>query len=633
MRHILSVLPAGFFLMAVLAIPATAQKWGKISDEEWDISPPSGYPDANAVIIFDKGVMEVTVEGISFLRHVRMKVFNQAGAEEAADVTFHCHQEDKIRAFKAHTITPDGKTHKVKKKYKKSVGSRQLRTFSFPSVESGSILEYTYGYLNERFSYLDPWRFQGDLYTLKSSYELKLAPGFTYSAVSHSLPGEARQPETEEDPLTHVRSHVWTMENLPPLKEEPYMSSIKNFTPSLYNQLVSYKDPYTSVTFIEGWPDLGDKYTKSLEEYVGNPQKLQPILEEIIGDITDNVARSRAVYDHVCRNIRTREDEEGYRWTHENLHQVVEQGFATAEEKNILLVELSKLAGLSAWPVLIATREHAAFNPDIYQISQFDHLIALVETDSGAVYLDAASRYCPYGTLPPQCSVTGGFLLDGKESQLVKIVTRQPRTYRLDATHVEIAGDGTITCSTSVQLSGHFTSVYGSRYEREKPEDFIETYFLGKLDCPYEILDHSFDYDDAEQRCRLTVNYSLSDYVESIDDNLLLPPVCFWFRENPFTAESRTYPVDFDYPFTYHNIVTITAQDSLAALKLPRDSVLQISGAGFHRQSRAYGDRIQVETILEVANPVFSPYQYRQLRRFFADMVDLGSEPIALSLH
>ena len=188
-------------LITVTFVPGNAQDWGEITEQEEAYQPPIEYPDANAVILFDRGRLTVTTDGITIDRHVRIKVFNSAGAEEAADIRIAYLDGDKITGLKAQTITPGGKKHKVnrRKVHKQSVGSTSYRTFSFPAVEDGAILEYRYTNANKRFSYLDPWYFQNDLYTVESSFTLALAPGFTYSSLTMSVPGSAQRPVTGED--------------------------------------------------------------------------------------------------------------------------------------------------------------------------------------------------------------------------------------------------------------------------------------------------------------------------------------------------------------------------------------------------------------------------------------------------
>jgi hypothetical protein len=611
-----------------------AQKWGKVSAEEWEMGPPDDYPEANAIVLFDKGVLEVSTRKITFYRHVRIKVFNQAGAEEAGDISFTYHDGDKISGFKAHTLTPDGRKHKVKKRQvnTKKVGDTRIKTFSFPSIEPGSILEYKYKNVNRRYSILDPWYFQHRLYTVVSTFTLKLAPGFTYSSLSSHMPTSCQKAVMGEDPLTEVRSFTWTMKNLYPIKDEPYMSSFKDFASALHCQLVSYQNPYQRVDYIKNWPDLGKRFTEYIDGFTDKQSCLTKQLSELNLDTSDQLSLLQTIYTKISKNIKVKGSGEGSYISHEHLCEVLEEGAGTRDEKNIILVEMAKKAGLSAWPVLISTRSHGRVNPDIYQLQQFNHIIAFVEIDSGAVFLDAASEYCPFGMLPANCLSPYGFLIDGDKSQIVRLKTPQPRTYRLDVTTVNLAPDGGVRCTTVVQLSGYFAISYCREYEQQKPEDFFDTYFMEKLDMSYDLKEYDFNYDDVKNRCQFTFCYVLPDYAKQTGGNIFLAPIQFSFRENPFTSEKRFFPVDFGYPFTYHNIVKIAIGDSLTAAQLPADTVFDIGSAHFVRQASSDGDWLTIDSRMEITKPVFIPQVYQKLRRFFTRIADAAAEEVVLSL-
>ena len=542
MRRLILFVGQIFICTGLVAMDASAQNWGNVSDEEWSVQPPILFSEANAVVLFDKGILEVTTEGISLTRHVRIKVFNETGAEEAGDVSFSYRDGDKITMLKAHTITPDGKKHKVSKKqfYTKTIGTRKIKTFSFSSVESGSILEYRYRNANKRFGYLEPWYFQGDLYTMKSELVLKLAAGFTYSSVTNNIHGSAQKPVREIDEYNKMTSYTWTMSDLNPMREEPFAGAIRNYTAALHYQLVSYKDAYQNISFIKNWSDLGQLFTENvIGVYVKKADQLSTLVAGLTGSATSAVERSELIYRYICDSIRTMPDKSGNYLTHKNINELVELAYGTADEKNILLVEMSRLAGLSAWPVLISTRGYGVFNRGIYLLQQFNHVIACVETDPDGIYLDASSRFCPYGMLPPQCLVKSGFLLDGKKSRVVDVSTAEQSSSRVDSTVVVIDDNNVAHCSTTTYLSGYFTALYGKEYVTIEPEEFIEQHFLGDLDLDYKLGNHSFETPDTADQCILTIDYTLTDAVTQLDNNLLLCAPALRYRENPFTATKR----------------------------------------------------------------------------------------------
>ncbi len=621
------------YLALLMLVPdVRAQEWGHVTDEEWAMEAPLLYREANALILFDHGEMEVSTEGIRIKRHVRMKVLNNAGIDEIGDCSFVYEDGDKIKSLKAQTILPDGEKHEVggRQFYTKESKSKRIKTFSFPKVQEGCILEFKYINVNKRFGLLDPWYFQDDIYTLESTFKLILKGKFTYASVTKNVPYGDREPQVEEDDYNGTRSFTWTRRNIEPIKDEPYMGATHDYLSALHCQLVTYQDRWQKIDFVKDWPDLGALFTEYIDNYTDKSGNLEETAASLAASAGDDYSVARTMYRYVIDSFKTQPSPSGNYLTHEHLENMVAARYGTAEEKNILLTELLRLAGLQAWPVLISTRDHGQFNPEIYQLQQFNYVLGYVETDSGGQFLDASNPYGHFGLLPPLCVTNGGFLLDGKDSRIVRMATEDPNSYRMDVTSVDIQANGDARCSTSVMLSGYFSALYGSYWEREQPEEFVGHRFLDHLDSEYELLHTSFAKDTAKRRCEVTLQYTLSDWVGTLENNWLIKPFSFYLYTNPFEAESRAFPVDFNFPFTYHNVLTITSDTALDYKQLPQNTNIEMTGAGFKRVFQETEDGVRFESILRINQPIFDPGDYSYLRAFFDSVTTSYNQQLVL---
>ena len=186
--------------LLLFALPISSHsktKFGKITDEEWQIGAPEEYLEANAVVILDDGFIDVKSDQIKIERLTRIKVLTKAGFDEVGELAVRFHKKhDKLKGFKAHTITPDGKKHEVQKDaiFERIDGNYKEKVFSFPQLEAGSILEYKYTIISKRFRHLQPWYFQGRLYALQSKIAVRLQFGFDYNASFNHVPSGLRQP-------------------------------------------------------------------------------------------------------------------------------------------------------------------------------------------------------------------------------------------------------------------------------------------------------------------------------------------------------------------------------------------------------------------------------------------------------
>lgn len=604
--------------------------WGKVSPEEWSIGAPTDYPEANAIVIHDVCSLIVRNSGIEITRWKRMKLLTKAGADEIGDVGFPYYEDDKVRDLKAQTITPDGKAIKLTSKdyFTKTIGGTKLRTFAFPGLDSGCIVEFQYRNLNTRFRHLDPWFFQSEVYTLKSQFTLIVGPGFTYSASWSNVPMSSRTAKTghmpnADDPPQPFKTYTWELSNLTPVTEEPYMAAKWDYYSAMYYQLVSYKDMYNTINFVRNWKDLGKEFQEYIDEYARG-SNIEKRAGELTTGMSDLHQKAQALYDYVANEIQYK-DEAGTYFSNENLGQLLKTGIGTGEEKNILLAELMKKVGIQAWPVLISTRQYRKFNPEIYQMRQFNYLILLMQIDSTYTYLDAASKFCPFGMLPPKCLVEAGFLIDGDNSEIVKVLGTEQRTYRLDVTAMHIDSTGSVRCSTVSSLSGYFAPDYGAEAEASGLTDFVKDYYLDRLGVPCT-LDTALIEKESTGKCLVSFTYSLPEYTRQLDSMLAVKPVNFRFRTTPFTKPRRTIPVDFNYPFTYHNIVTVTSDLPLSSAVLPPDTVFQIDGASYRRATQFGDGELKFDSRLAISTPVFSPIMYPGIRRLFEFTAQAQSE-------
>jgi len=613
---------------------ALGQKWGKITDEEKLIGPPADYPEANSIILFDKGHIEIKRKNIRIDYHVRIKVLTVDGIDEVGNQSIVYNDKyDKIKNFKAHTITPEGKKIKVEKDaiFDKTVGNRKEKTFAFPSVGVGSIVEYKYSHISDRHYYLRPWYFQNKIYTLKSEVAVTIPTGFTYTVQYQNMPPQFRDPvlneildPDESYPGAKIKTFVWTRENLPPVTDEPYMSAEDDYRSALRFRITLYENPYVHYSYEESWPELGAFRQQTLDEYCNVNDEVRKLAEEITAGLTTDIEKSMALHTYVANSFKTSSDYNSKYFMHDKMSKFLAEKHGTGEEKNLLLCELHMALDMPAFPVLISRRSHGKFYADFAYLPQFDYLIAFVQLGNDYDFIDASSKLSPYGVLPPNCLVDGGLLIDGEKSQLVRIREKTLYSGRTDLTRIHITADGTAACSTSCSFRGYYASLYGNRHEINDPVDFVEDYFLDKLDMEYILGEHECVLDSTHEFV-LKMDYTSDEIVEQLDNNLIVKIVSYGFRDNPFKSEKRFFPVDFQYPFTYRNVMKVVVDGEVQESVLPEDLTYSCSGATFERKTTVQDSVVVVDSKLIIEKPQFLPNLYNQLRKFF-DEVSLSSE-------
>lgn len=645
----MSHLPSFRFICTFLALwcsaasaGASTLSWGKVSEIDWAATAPEQYPEANAVILHDRAVMQVTPDIIEINYHVRLKALNRAGVDEIGErsVIFH-KQHDRIKGFSAQTITPDGKSHKVggDAQFDKTLGDYVTKTFTFPSLDSGCIIEYKYKLRSERFWYLKPWYFQNRLFTYLSEFTVSLSPGFSYDAEYLNVPLQYQSPTVEERPdptwtgpsTRYIKKFTWTIPNLPPVREEPYMSCVDDYRSALRFQLVSFRDHYGGIiTYIRNWSELGAEFQRWIDVYNNSRGDVKKLAQEIAEGLESPVEQSRALFTYVASEFKTSTELDSKWFLHDKMSQTLSERHGSGEEKNILLVELHKALDIPCWPVLISTRSNARFNPRFPDLQQFNYLIAFAQIGDQWEFLDVSSRYMPYGLLPPDCLTDGGFLIDGDKSELVRITIKPTVSYRCDTTRVYVASDGTAACSTVSVFSGYLASDFSERYEGMKSEEFVKEHYLDNVDAVCTVQDHTA-VNDSSWCFTARLNFTSDQLISRFDNNLAVPLISYTFRNNPFESQRRFFPVDFAFPFAYSNVVKVIYSGGDSHITPPQDAKVAIGGASLERRSEVLDSVVTVVTHLTVTEPQFDPFLYASLRNFFDTVAAVAHDEILIA--
>jgi len=625
--------------LALNAAAGDKPKFGKISDEEFAMGAPEKYSEANAMVLIDYGEMEIVPQYVQLERIIRIKILTEAGIEEVGEQSIVYDSEyDKIKNFKAHTITPDGKKYDVdgKSKFTKDAGSDfKEMVFTFPKLEVGSIIEYKYTLLSKSHYNLKPWNFQREIYTVKSVYKVTPAAGFNYNVQCQNCPPQCRDPRVEERPdVEHtgfnIRTYIWTAENLPPVTDEPYMAASVNYIAALWFQLLTYESRYSKIKFVEDWDQLGGKAQEWIDGYNNKGKDIAKLAAEIVGDETVPLKKSRLIYSYVMKNYVRILDYKYWYFGDEHIAQLLTEKQGTPESFNLLITLLHRAAGIESWPVLISSRSRGVVNVQNPSLQQFDHMISFVQFANNYVLLDARYKNTPYGILPPNSLVEVGFLIDGEKSQLIKVDMLPAASNRVDLTTIRIDSTGTANCQSQCRMTGYWASYYARRAEARTDEEVVKDYMMGRLNCNYEMAAHEIYLDSSDQFVA-DVDFTTPDLVETLDNNYILKPVNYDYRTNPFKKEKRFFPVDFQYPFQYVSITNFVVPETMSEVQLPSDTMIEINGARFSRTAAKGDSTVSLTLKLVIDRPTYQPSEYSALRSLFSFIAETSEAEMVVS--
>jgi hypothetical protein len=614
-------------------------KFGKVSKAELQMTSIPEDPEADAVWLFEKGDMEIFLgNGRYYLRlkqHGRIKILTEKG-KEYADFKIPYWHKDRIGSLKAHTILPNGKKIKLDKKniFDEEMENTRYKVFAIPGVEVGAVIEYEFEKISEYLYFLEPWFFQNREFTRISQFSVMPLPGFSYNVFFRNT--YDIEPKTEDilkpGVRTKLRKYTWTMANLPPIREEPYMRTVEDYRAALHFQLVYYKDQYQYIEFINSWPKLVEERRDSYKEYFTKNGFLEELVEGMNLSVLSEEERMKALYEYVRDNIETTSSGELY--PEKKPAQVVKESKGSRVEKNLLLVNLLNIAGFKAYPVLISTRNHGRVWKNTPRLSQFNHVLAYARSGLNTYVMDTQDKYCPFKVLPTRNLVENGLLIDDGEGKFVRVPHSRLTNMVYCKTASRLTPDGDLIATTDGRFEGYRAINARKRIAEDGEEEFI----LERLkNCYGEVEIDSFkimEKENLDVPLLFSVSYRVPQFAQIVADMIYLEgPILHGFDENPFKREKRYFPVEFPYNLAQTEDIELTLPEGFRVMEIPQGMInrQQQGKLAYMATWKAEENRIEIQRQFMRRELTFSPAKYSELRRFYDSVVKTDQGKIVLA--
>lgn len=651
--------------IASLAQDKIPVKFGKLTPQDFNVRP--GGPDsaADAVIVADFGTSEF--EGnpkgwftLVFKRSVRIKIINRKGFE-AATVTIPLYvsgiDAEKLVTLKASTYNlEDGKVVETKLDDKSVFSNQESKNrvnkkFTFPALREGSILEYSYTQESPFLYNLQPWAFQRDYPCLWSEYQVDIPRFMQYVTLSQGFlsyhinksssrfetfhmtyPGYADRDEryTFQD---EVVSHRWVMKDVPALKEEPYTTTLANYIARIGFQLARYVFPSGRTVELMGtWTKLNETLLKS-DEFGADLDRNNGWLDEdfptIIKGAGTNLEKAQKIYAYVRDNF-TCTAHSGLGISSGSLKTVYKNKGGNEAELNLLLIAMLRHAKINADPIILSTRAHGFTLPLYPLLDRFNYVICLFRTDSSGYYLDASEPWLGFGRLPSRCYNGSARVVSKEEGAEAVIDADDLREKKLTTVFISRTDDGKA-------LIGHLDCKAGYNEAdmiREKVKEKglpefakgIQAAYAGDISCANLQLDSLKQPDQP-----LGLSYDLKFTSDASTDIIYFNPMLSeGYKENPFKAAERFYPVEMPYAMDDTYILNMEIPDGYDIDEMPKPAKVSYNeNEGFFEYLiQKDGDRLMFRARLILAKANYKREDYETLRDFFSFVVKKESEQI-----
>lgn len=639
-------------------------KFGDVKAEDFAPTVYSIDSNANAIILADIG--EAKYEGgshsffnIAYSRITRIRLINKNGFDRATieiPLYFADNSEETINNFEANTYNlEDGKVvaTKVDKaslfkdKYDKH---HTLRKFTFPNIKEGSIIEYKYTVNSPFFAYLNAWQFQGYIPCLWSEYKVTIPndildfvltrKGYLPYAIDTTFegketynilfPGDATEAAQVGVATSNTITAQWAMKDVPALKRESYITAMSNYQSSINFQLRRIKQPTHITDYMGNWDQLVDNLTKA--ENFGVPISdrngwLNDELKAITAGATTDLEKAHKIYNYIRDNFSCSSDD-GYRTT-KALKKVYQDKNGTVGDINLLLVAALKNIGLDATPAILSTRGNGKASEVYPLIEQYNYVICDVKINDVDYTLDATNKWAGFGKLDEEL-YNGSARLIAPLPALMPLVPDSLKESKITTVFMmnEEGGKG-LSASFSSKLGEH----EGMDFRRRIKKQSAEEYFKGqKKAFGFETTISETEIDSLDLPDEpVTVKYNFT--LKPDEDIIYFSPLLTEaYKENPFKAAERLYPVEMPYCTDETYLLNMEVPKGYKVEEMPKSTRVKLNedDGMFEYIAAASGDRIQLRCRVSIKKATFLPEDYQTLRDFFGYIVKKQAEQIVL---
>ena len=615
--------------------------WGNIDADSIAMAVQGMDTSAAARVLFDIGERRFKRSPLRMVekRHVRIQILKESG-KEYANIKIPFYKKEVVARIDAQTILPKGDVIKLKNRDIFEEGEKdgwRYKVFSIPGVQKKSVIEYKYVKETQYLGVVDPWVFQRDIETALSRVTVIVPPGFNYTSIIKNMP-EDKYTLTKETLLNPNRykeaKFTWEATNLPPIKNEPYMTTINDYLGRLHFQLQYYKDSYNYIKFIQSWDDVVDNILENYTLYLRGDRDVSELAQRIIRDEVARDRKIQVIYEFIRDSIETGEYKGFTGYNFLNPDKIIETRIASAPEKNLLLVMMLQSLNIPTTPVAISTRSHGRVNQQIPRIASFNHILAYTKGYQGEYFLDTKDPQCPFTMLPPEDNVGTGLVLQEERARFIKIPA--PKSVNMKYVGIEQAtldSVGTLRFKSVLRFEG-YRNIYYRRYlsRAKDQETFVEKSIVDNIQNVKVDTFSLENIDTKEAPLIVNLQCTVSDFAMVAGDKMYFPTTVFHkMKKNIFQYENRTYPVEYNYLRKNHEQIKILLPAAYTVTECPQTKVISINGHVYKKKIKEENHQITCTRELLINKTFIMPQEYQIIRGFYSDVVQNDQSQVILS--
>lgn len=633
-------------LLTVAYTNAQEIKFGEVTQEELKEQVCSIDSSANAAVLYKYRNTYFTVNTVSAEMvtevHEKIKIYNKEGFDHAThelQLFKGGSTSEAVSKIKAITYNLENGEVVESKLEKNQIFKSEFNNnfnevkFTMPNVKEGSVIEYKYKITSPYYWSVDEYKFQKDIPIKKIVASLRRPESFvfkpTYKGYLSFFPKTTKHTDSRIGE-TMVKE-TFVIDNVPAMKEEPFVDNINNYRAGVSYELSSINSPTRHRSFSQTWGDVAksignsDDYKKQLDKSKSFNEELDALLE----GVASKNEKMEKIFKYVKDNIKWN----GYdgKYFNKGIKKALKEKKGNAADINLTLVAMLRYAGIDAHPIVISTKDNA--RPFFPTLDGLNFVVAYAVINEKPFFMDATSEFSDINMLPVRDYNWEGLLINNLERVWKKVSLSKPNQamaqYQLKA---QLSDDGSFEGSYKSKLIGHYAFNFRNGFKDEDEEEFVTSREDDFNDI--EISDYEIENADVyEGNVVEQFNFYHEDGAEVLNDKIYFKPLSFLgMDENPFKSDERMYPIDFGYPFKDMYFVTIEIPEGYEVESNIKPSMMKTpnGNAEFRYSVTVMGNKISLSVNVNIKQAIYGAEDYLILKQFFNQIISKESEQIVL---
>jgi len=587
-------------LLLLTLVASLSADWSRVSagGEEWrpidaaDLALKAAVVEPNAdaeAIFWDIKIDDSGWEDLVLNHYVRIKIFTERGRDLNSKIDIPFLPGVKIKDVVARTIKPDGsiielaKEDVIEKTVVKVSGLKlRTKTFAFPGIEPGAIIEYKWKEVRSNTSANNMrLQFQRDIPVQAVTYRIKPARKADFDVRPFNMAQFTFKKEKDGFEST-------TVNNVPAFREEPMMppeDSVKSWA------MVRYAGFFD--TFI-GYPLLAVNVYTVFQPFMKVDNDIKRKAAELIAGATTPEEKLQRIFEFCRDNIKNTDDKNAG-FTEEQLEKLkdnkkpsdtLKRGVGSGGDINLLFAALVNATGYDARVALLPDRGRRFFDRSVYVPGSLRPTSIVVRSGETWKFFDLSQRYVTPPMLRWQEEGVDGIIADSRTEWLKTPLSTPEQSKEKRTATLRLDENGTLEGDVTIEYTGHLAVERKLLNDDDSPvqrEENLKEAVKGRMSSAELTNIVVENATDPVKPFIYKYHVRVPDYAQRTGKRLFFQPGFFHKGIDAlFSAGTRKYPIYFHFPWSEEDKITFALPKGYALDNADRPGPINAGGICKH---------------------------------------------------